>query len=76
MTSGGYTKTEAWNLQLQGRIQVLEKRLRECANALEDEVLAKYPADLRDQYPDIYGRKFKRDIGPVMRARAALGEDG
>ena len=60
---------------LHKRIEVLEERLRECSSLLEDYVLAEYPADLRDQYPDIYGRRFKRDIQPVMTARAALDKD-
>jgi len=60
---------------LSKRVEVLEERLRECSNLLEDYVLGEYPGDLRDQYPDYYGRKFKRDMQPVMAARAALEKD-
>lgn len=35
MTSGGYTKTEAWNLQLQHKIEKAEKRIAALEAALK-----------------------------------------
>jgi len=48
MSSGGHSLTEAWNLQLQGRIDTLEKLLLEAAAQFEfyeQQHLAKRPPD-------------------------------
>ena len=51
------------------RIKRLEKALRECADDLEAELVARYDGTLN--YP-VMKRRYDSDIGAVQRARAAL----
>lgn len=56
----------------EAEVERLRALLRECAIGLEAEVEARYPAEAR-KYPS-EERRYRRDIEPVIRARAALGE--
>ncbi len=49
MTSGGYTKAEAWNLQLQGRVQ----RLENCLKRVEKFIDAVAPRKLTKELDSI-----------------------
>lgn len=51
-------------------VDALVRALRECADDLETEVNARYPAETR-AYPSMEV-KYQRDMEPVLRARAAL----
>ena len=49
MTSGGYTKAEAWNLQLQGRV----KRFEDCLNRIDKFIEAVAPTKLTKELDSI-----------------------
>ena len=52
----------------------LTAMVRELADHLEAETEARYPPESR-QYPS-EARRYQRDMAPVRRARALIGEDG
>jgi hypothetical protein len=49
----------------------LRYALIECADDLEDYVNSEYPISLRDDH-ESYERGYRRDMEPVVKARAAL----
>lgn len=65
-------KAEAEAERLRDRVTELEALLVECAAGLEAEVEGGYSPEMR-KYP-LMMRRYRRDIEPVIRARAALGE--
>lgn len=60
--------------RLRSEVERLRGLLAACADDLEAELKATY-GGMQDGYPDI-SRKFKRDMEPVYKARAALKETG
>lgn len=72
MENGGpITRQTAAIVQALLRIKALEEALRECADDLEIYINAEYPISLRDEHAS-YERGYRRDMLPVVRARAAL----
>jgi hypothetical protein len=64
------TRTEALRvIALLDRVEALEGALRECAEALASDVECRY--ERTKDYP-VMRRRYDRDMGPVLRARALL----
>jgi len=64
---------KAENEKPRERVAELEAGLQECAEELRVEIAAQYPE--RGFRPDEL-RRYKRDMAPVQRAEALLGEGG
>ncbi len=65
MTSGGYSKAEAWNLQLQGKVQQLESEIQRLRVAYKLAV-GRYPEPAPE--PPVSGEPLPLDGGvPKLR---------
>lgn len=60
-----------WLAEAADEIDRLRGALEECANDLEGELAAKYPLEIRNQYPSV-AADYERDMTSVLAARTAL----